>query len=554
MNKGVDILLDYLVEEDVRYLFGNPGSTEAPLVDRISTVSQLTYILALHEGSAVGMADGYALASGKVGVVNLHVAPGLGNGLGMIFNAYIGRSPLVVLAGQQDTRMRLREPLLAHDLVSMATPVTKWSVQVERADEIPLILHRAFSIAKTPPAGPVLVSLPINILEEQTNKKAQKSQKLVFTSSVDHTVIEEIARMLLESSRPVIIFGDEIHRYNAQQELVAVAEFLGATVWSTIIATGVGFPTVHSQFRGELPDTHQEILDCIGESDCVLLVGGDFFKEVYYHDGSPFPDDAKLIHIEASPDRLARNFPVSLGIAADLNSILFDLAIELDSIASVKYRTESETRRQVLQKAKSKTREAQEIRVIQHWNDKPMSPARLMKELAVAFPANVIVVGETLTGESDLFNSLYFNKPGDYFGSRGGGIGQGIPGAVGIQLAYPDRPVVALSGDGSAIFNIQALWTASHYQIPVLFIILNNLGYKILKGNLIRYRRFFNLEEIPDYPLTSLTEPGIDFVSLAAGFGVKGQAIREPEEIAPAVSKAFALKEPFLLDIAISEV
>jgi benzoylformate decarboxylase len=256
MTKGKQIFLQSLLNEGVRYIFGNPGTTEAPLIDALVDTPQIDYILALHEGIAVGMADAYALATGRVSVVNLHVAPGLGNALGMLFNAVEGQSSILVTAGEPDSRLRLRDPLLSHDLVAMAGPLAKWSARAERADELPLILHRAFKVAKEPPGGPVFVALPVNVMEEDTGASALPSSPEFAPTRADLGALEQAADLLLGARNPVVVCGDGVFRSGAQRELVAVAELLGAPVWNTLLTSAVNFPMNHPQFRGELVDNH----------------------------------------------------------------------------------------------------------------------------------------------------------------------------------------------------------------------------------------------------------------------------------------------------------
>src|SRR5512132_3703456 len=224
--RGRQILMESLIAQGVSYIFGNPGTTESPIIDSLLDYPQLNYIEALHEGVAVGAASYYAQASGKTGVVNVHVAPGLGNAIGMMYNALKASAPVVVTAGQQDTRMRLRDPLLGHDLVAMAAPVTKWSVQAERADELPLLLHRAFKVANDPPAGPVFVALPIDVLEQESENEPMAPGTLHRAGPASSAGVAEAAALLADRHSPVIVVGDDVARSGAGAEVVALAETL----------------------------------------------------------------------------------------------------------------------------------------------------------------------------------------------------------------------------------------------------------------------------------------------------------------------------------------
>jgi benzoylformate decarboxylase len=547
-NRGIDLLLQYLIARQVPFLTGNPGSTESPLLDRLRAYPQIDYILALHETVAVGIAEAYALASGRVGVVNLHAAPGLGNALGMLYNALVGCSPLLVTAGQQDTRMRLRHPLLAHDLVAMAAPVTRWSVEAHSADELPLLLHRAFQVALGPPAGPVFVALPINVLEQETDQRLIDLPRHFNRTAPDPEAVEEAVSRLLAARQPAVVFGDEVVRSGAQEELLALVESLGAPAWGTLLSLGIAFPMTHPQYRGELPDNHRSIRECLGEADLILLVGGDFFREVFYSPDPPWPEGAALIQLEAAPSQLSQNSAVQLGIASDLRLALGQVQQALTSRADKGFREASASRRARLEQLHAREVEERSRQLRQVDDRQPMHPARFVAGLREVLPKGTIVVSEALSVELEVMGLLDLHAPGDFFGSRGGGIGQGLPGGVGVKLAFPDRPVAVLSGDGSALYTLQTLWTAAHHRLPILFIILNNRSYRILKQNMDRFRQFFGVAHHDGYPFMDLTDPHIDFVSLAAGFGVPGQKIERPDQIGPALEAAVAAQGPYLLD------
>jgi len=551
MARGKDLFLQSLVSQGVRYVFGNPGTTESPLMDTLPAYPQIDYVLALHEGVAVGMADAYALATGQASVVNVHVAPGLGNALGMMFNALEGRSPVVVTAGEPDGRLRLREPLLSHDLVAMAAPLTKWSVRAERAAELPLLLHRAFKVAQEPPSGPVFVALPMNVMEEEDDVSPLPPARPFAPARPDPAAIDEAADLLLAARNPVIVCGAGVFRARAQGELVALAGLLGAPVWNTLLTSAVNFPMNHPLFRGEMADNSAEIGRRLGEPDAVLLVGGHFFREVFYTPSPPWPEEAAVIQIEPAPESLARNFFVTVGLAADPRAALRELHAALSSRATEPFRAASAARSKELARLKAREQRKFQARVRKGWDARPMTPARFAAELKPALPPEVVVVVEVNTGRADLVRTIPFERPGDYYGSRGGGIGQGLPGALGYRLAHPDRPLLAISGDGSALYSIQALWTAARYRLPVVFAILNNRAYQIVKDNLGRYRDFFGVEGGAECAHLDLSGPDIDYAELARGFGVPARRIEDPAELAPAVREGFASRGPYLLDVLV---
>jgi benzoylformate decarboxylase len=547
--RGRQVFMESLIAHGVTYVFGNPGTTESPILDALQDYPSLRYIVALHEGVALGAASYYAQTSGRPAVVNLHVAPGLGNALGMLYNAFKARAPLVVTAGQQDTRLRLRGPVLGHDLVAMATPLTKWSVQVERADEFALIMHRALKIATDPPAGPVFVALPIDVLEQETDLAPLPPGRLYRAPEPDPSGVQAAADLLLGSRRPAFVLGDDVT--GAAAEAAALAEQVGAAVWCEGLRAQQPLPSAHPNFRLGLPFDALAIRKALDGVDTVLLVGGPFFEEVWYAPGPPLPPGASVIHIESSPERLAHNLAVTVGLVSHPRAALSALAAAVERGASAAFRETADRRNEALRALKAQDAEVQRARAAKRWAGTPISVPRLVAEIEAALPADAIVVDESITASLDLTRTVQFERPGDYVGARGGGIGQALPGALGVKLAHPDRPVVALSGDGSAMYSIQALWTAAHHDLAVVFVILNNREYRILKHNMDTYRQRFGAKPDRGYPNMDLVGPDLGFVDLARGMGVAGERVATPDELRPALARALGAGRPFLLDVAI---
>jgi benzoylformate decarboxylase len=547
--RGKQVFMESLIAHGVEHIFGNPGTTESPILDALLDYPQLRYVVALHEGVALGAASYCALASSRTAVVNLHVAPGLGNALGMLYNAFKARAPLVLTAGQQDTRLRLRGPVLGHDLVAMAAPLTKWSVQVERADEFALILHRALKIASDPPAGPVFVALPIDVLEQETDVEPFPPGRLYRSPAPDPAGLAAAVELLLGSRRPAIVVGDDAAA--AAPDVAALAEHLGAAVWCEGIRTHQVLPSAHPNFRLGLPFDAAAIRKTLEGVDVVLLVGGPFFEEVWYAPGSPLPIGARAIHVESSPERLAHNLPVTVGVVGHPSAALAALRAAVERGASPAFRAAAVERNEALRALKAQDREAQRARAARRWDQAPIAVPRFMADLEAVLPPGAIVVDESITAGPDLARTVQFDGPGDYVGARGGGIGQALPGALGVKLAQPDRPVVALSGDGSAMYSIQALWTAAHHDLAVAFVILNNREYRILKHNMDTYRQRFGAKPDRGYPNMDLVAPDLGFVDIARGLGVEGLRVSTPGELRPALEKALGAGRPFLLDVAI---
>jgi benzoylformate decarboxylase len=549
--RGRRVLMESFVSHGVRHIFGNPGTTETPLLDSLPAFPQLDYIMTLHEGVAVLAASFYAQASGRVTVANLHVAPGLGNGIGSIYGALKAGSPVVVTAGQQDTRMRLKNPLLGHDLVAMAAPVTKWSVQIERADEIAPIMRRAFKVAADAPQGPVFVSLPIDVLEQETAIEASTPDKLWRSTHPAPAGVEALAALLLKSKSPAILAGDDVARSGAEQALVALTEAIGASVWFEGLRQHAPFPTSHPNYWQSLPGDARQVKKALGDADLVLLVGGPFFEDIWFAPGGHFPDGAAVVQVEESPERLALNNRLDAGIVGDIAISLAALTDAVRAKAAAGFKTSAQHRNAALAELRAKEKEAYRARVEKGWSRTPSSMPRVVAELRRGLPENTVIVDESITASLDLARAFDYRGFGDYFGGRGGGIGQGIAGAIGVKVAMPDRPVVAISGDGSAMYSIQALWTAAHHKLAIVFIVLANREYRILKHNVDVWRQNFEAGTQHPYQNMDLIGPALDFVQLAGGMGVEAIRVEKAEDIATAVADAVTANKPYLVEIAI---
>jgi len=545
--RGRQVLLETLLNHGVDRIFGNPGTTESPLLDSLLDYPQIQYIVHLHEGVATGAANFYAQASGKTAFVNLHVAPGLGNAIGAIYSAMKNNSPMVVTAGQQDTRLRLRDPVLGHDLAAMAAPVTKWSVQVERADELGPILQRAFKIANEAPAGPVFVALPIDVMEQETSVPAGKPGHSYTATRPDPAGIAAVAKLLSAAKAPAIVAGDDIARAGAHKTLVKLVEKIGAAVWFEGLRGRNAFPTDHPAARGTLAFDAPGVARQLAGNDLVMMVGGPFFEEVWYGPGSPFAAGTKVLQVEASPSRLAYNFALDAGVVSDVGVALEALVSALDGaeVAGAKQRNAA------LEAQKDAEDAAQKARVEKAWSRTPTSMARAMAEIRAGSPKDVVVVDETITANLDLFKTFTFADPGDYYSGRGGGIGQGLAGAIGVAVAETKRPILCISGDGSSMYSIQALWTAAHHDLPIVFVILANREYRVLKHNIDAYRARFDVKSNKPYMHMDLTGPTMGFVDMAKGMGVAGTYVSKADDIKTAVAAAFKSGKPHLVEIEI---
>ena len=545
---GRTVLMDSLRAHGVRAIFGNPGTTESPLLDSLADYPDIRYITTLHEGVAVSAAVLYAQATGETVMANVHVAPGLGNALGSLYGAMKSFAPLIMTAGQQDTRLRLRDPVLGHDLVAMAAPLVKWAAQVNHADEMAAVMQRAISIANEAPKGPVFVALPINVMEQQTSNGAWTAGPVYEQAQSDPAGIAAAAAVLATARKPVIIASDDVARAGAVAALVGLAERLGAPVFQDTLRQHIVFPNRHPAYGGTLPLDGAAIRALLGDADVVLMLGGPFFEEVWYDATRAVAPEVRIVQVVQAAGQLARNFEVAVGVVGTLGAAI--TALDAALAAAIPQATSASRMADLA--ARAQQRSAGAAASLDKTRDlRPMTPVHALTEIAAGMPAEGVIVDESVTATGDVARVFDFRTTGDYFGQRGGGIGQGIAGALGVAVALPQRPIVAISGDGSAMYSISCLWTAALLGLRIVFVILANREYRVLKHNLDVYRMRFNAQSNRDYPHMDLS-PNLDFVALARGMGVPGERIEDPAELAAAVRAAIAAGGPHLIEVVVS--
>jgi thiamine pyrophosphate-dependent acetolactate synthase large subunit-like protein len=542
-------MLEQLLAEGTRYVFGNPGTTEQAFMDALQDYPQLQYILALHEGVATGIADGYARATGRPAFLQLHITPGLGNAMGMLYNSYRTRTPLVVYAGQHPQRGNSQEPILAGDVVRLAEPLTKWAVEAQDAYEVPVLLRRAFKLAMEPPRGPVFVSVPANIMDEEADVEIAPSTSIDMRARPDPAAVERITALLADAASPVIICGDGVSESGGQAELIQLAETIGARVHAAFSAE-LPFPSRHPLYGGLLNVVSAAGLKGqLSTADVVLAVGTPVLPLLFPIEGSPFAPAARVVHIDLDSREIGKNWPVEIGLLADPRSAMADIINRLRTTMTEEQQAKVRERAKAVETMGDQMMQALESAARARWDAVPISAGRLMSELADAMLPNTIIFDESVTAGGYLMRYLRFSETSAHYRAAGGGLGPGMPNPIGIKLARPDRPVLSVSGDGAALYTIQALWTAAHHRIPVTWVIANNSAYRILKLNMLEYlgegapgRKFVEMD---------LTGPAVDFPAVAASFGVKGVRVEHPDEIGDAVIEAQKANEPRLIDVAI---
>ncbi len=545
---GAQAMFEMMVREGVRYVFGNPGTTELPLMDLFADRGDLTYILALHEDSALGIAMGYAEATGKPAVVNLHTAPGLAHALGNLYNARRAGTPLVVTAGQQDTRVMIEEPLLYGDMVEQARQYTKWAWEVRQPSEVPAAMARAFRIASTPPTGPVFLSLPVDVMERRAIMDLPRATRVAAKTRPDIKAIEEAARILANASDPAIIAGDGCARSGGVGAVVKLAETIGARVYSEPLNALLDFPTNHPLYCGPLFANAKQVQDQLRNADVIVIIGVSILTPLVNTGERMLPPRARLVQIDADARELGKNHPAEVAILADPCLAVEELTAAVIPLLTGAVSLEVIRRRHVVLSEVADAR-GKHSALATASGDGPMPPAFVAREMRAAAAKDAVLVDESVTSTAFVRTIFDLEQPNSYFYAKGGSLGLGIPQAVGVKLAMPERQVLCAVGDGSALYSIQALWTAAHYKLAVVFVVFNNTSYMILKGGLLAMKGASAKKSV--FTGMDLTEPAVDFLALASSMGVAARRVQRAEELRPALDWALNESGPALLDVAI---
>lgn len=521
-----EAVVEMLRTRGMTTLFGNPGSTELPMLTEFP--SDFRYILGLQEATVVGMADGYAQAKGQPTLVNLHTAPGVGNAMGAIFNAQANKAPLVVTAGQQHrSLMTLQANLTNRDATRVPHPFVKWSYEPPRAADVPHALARAIHAATLPPKGPTFLSIPMDDWSAEVDENAvrhQSTRSVSGSSVAAPQLLAALAQELREAARPALVVGSDVDAYGGWDAAVRLAESQRMAVYATPAPGGgrIGFPEDHPLFQGILPPAVGPVGEALAGHDLVIVAGSSVFP---YYPNVPGPllgPDTKLVAITADPDEAAR---APMG-----DALVADPALTLAALADAAG---------VSDRQPPAARQAPEAAP----ETEPMSPSTAVRALAQMFPADGVVVLESPSATLALRNQMRLSKPGSYYFSSGGGLGFGMPAAIGVALAQPDRPVVCVIGEGSAQYSIQSLWTAAAYDVPVTFLVLRNDEYAILKW-------FGMLEDIVGAP--GLDLPALDCAGVARGYGVQASVVEDQQGLQGALEQAFASERPQLIEVPVA--
>ncbi len=549
---GRSAFLELLIDEGVTHLFGNPGTTELPVMEVISKYPQLRYVLGLQESVVLAMADGYSRATGKLSAVNLHCTPGLGHAMGALYTAKFSGSPVIVTAGQYEIGHGLTEPLLYEPLVPIAAPLVKWAVEVERIQDLPRIVRRAAKIALTPPMGPVFISLPGSILDDEAEIDLGAPTRIERQTRPADSVVAAMAARILKAKRPVIVAGKEIADHHAFDEATRFAEMIGAAVYLGTVQLNARFPSDHALNLGDIGRNQKRVRATLTEYDLLICLGGDLLRMSPFSPTEPLPDTLPVLHVSENDWELGKNYPTETAICANVKETLRALLPAIEGAQSSADKVAAAERRVAISNKNWSVNRAQQMTALEAKKDAvPIWTEYLMARISEAIPANAIVVEEAISSAGGLAKVLRANDANSFYGLSSGGLGFGLPGAIGVALAHPDRPVVAVIGDGSAMYSIQGLWTAAHLKLAITYIIVNNRSYRIIKDRLVALRN------TDAFVAMDLKNPEIDYVKLAESLGLRTARVSKPGDIDATIKRMMAGAQagggPCLIDVQVED-
>ena len=532
--------------EGVEYMFGNPGTSEAPMMAVMNQYPSMKYVLVLQEGVAVGLAEGYARSTGKVPLVSLHIDNGMSNGLSLMIDQLYGGTPMVMTAGNKDIRKLAPG---RSDLANMARPYAKWSTEITHAEQVPAVIRRAFQEARTVPTGPVFVAMSANAFDDEADVDLIPSAHVDTSPSADPDSIDRICAAIAGAERPILIVGDRVGEGEGMRSAVTVAESAGMRVYGHG-STTVNFPANHPLWQGGLNMRTADAVAAVKAADVVLAVGCPVFEDFFYQPGQFVAENSKLIHIDINPGAIGRSEPTDIGVLASPAKALGQLAEVLsDGLNGVQTEAAAGRSREAAMESAARVETFRKLAGATA-KGRPMSPAMMVDRLASALPENTAVFNDSVSTGGLLFEALSPSVAGTYYGCRGQAIGWGMGAVMGVKLGSPKQPAVGVIGDGSAIMTVQALWTAVNSEIPAVFVICNNASYRVLKVNMNHYHRLNSLEQPDSYFAMDFPHP-IDFAAQARAYGMQGVRVEDPADIDSAINTAIDSGKPAVIDMII---
>ncbi|MHC5225381.1 benzoylformate decarboxylase [Ignatzschineria sp. LJL83] len=535
MSKTIrDVTFELLRELGITTVFGNPGSTEETFLKDFP--EDFRYIQTIQEASAVGAADGYAQATRKPALVNVHTSAGLSNAMSNILTAFQNKTPLIITAGNQTREMLLMEPWLTNVEPSMLPrPWVKWAYEPVRAEDVPAAFMRAYATAMQPPAGPVFLSIPLDDWDKPATESAVV-RSVATRIGPDPLRLKEFAEALNRAKNPALIYGAAIPRGQGWEQGIKLAEKLNIPVYSAPATEITPFPESHPLYAGGLPFAIEPLSKKLEGHDLAIIIGAPVFRYYPYVAGEYLPEGLRLLHITEDPSESSRA-PVG-------DSLLSDAVLAVEALTElVNARSEAPTITKQPHGMAPHPAASEPPSV-----DGILSPLQLFTAVREAMPENVILVEESASNLAELHTAWPINTPDTFYTFASGSLGWNLPASVGIALAQKDenthRPVVAIIGDGAMQYSIQGLWTAAQHNLPILYIIPRNEEYAILKS-------FAELENTPNVP--GLDLPGLDIVSLAKGYGCIGLRLDNVADIQKACKEAFSKNVPTVIEVPITK-
>jgi len=538
----------------VKYVFGNTGAYEAGFVDALVDFEDIHYVLGLQEGSVMAMADGYARITGQTSFVNIHSITGTANALGLIVNAWADSSPVVISVGfSERSGENLGVFTETNKLETIPELFTKLSFRSSRGENLGESLRRAFRLASVLPTGPVFLGVPSDVWAGKTEQTSLiPASRTVSGSRIqpDGEAVEQAAQWLADAENPLLIAGAELPRWGGLSELADISEQLGATVSGDTSSSrsSMGFPSEHPRYLGAMRGP----IETETPFDVVLIAGASRLS--LSRRGHPLiPTEAKIIEIGLREEHLARGYPADLLIYAHAEETLRQLVGAI--------RTQNPDQRKVSLRSRvaddlKEQKVAQRAAVLERvWESNPIAPERLASEINRAIASDAVVVTEGVSSDAPIWDYVTFDQPGGgrrHLISSGGSLGWGVGAAIGAKLGAPDNQVVALVGDGSYQFAVQALWTAKRFEVPLIIVIFNNLGYQANRWALAGLRG--RAAETGHFIGISLDDPEIDHVGIAKAYGHEGERVTRPGDLDDALKRAVAAEQNggvYVLDVIV---
>ncbi|WP_378740871.1 thiamine pyrophosphate-binding protein [Nocardia brasiliensis] len=568
---GRDVVFDYIHEAGVEYVFGVPGTQEIPLIDATTIPeNEVDYIPCLHENIAMGAAMGYARASGRPGVALVHVTPGAANIIGNLFNAYTSNIPVLVLCGQQHSDLLLQEPLLGSDLVRTAGQYAKWAHEIRCADEIPIAMQRAFKELLTPPFRPVFISIPWDYLLEQPNwQEHGRTTRIAHAVTGDPAGIAAAVDTLADAKKPVLLVGDGVGEAGAWPEIEQLANLLGAAVYSEFQASRMNYPNDLPHWQGELLPIQEGIHMQLEGFDTIFLIGVNSHAQIsifHWKNGPIIPGELIQVALHNDSWQLGKNYFSEVGVLGDIKKTL---PLIISGIADHKRfdRTSAESRNDNIlrlgaQRERSFDSETEKLRRID--SDKrridsvvPIAGHQVaiaLAEVQKTLDYRLTVLNEAFSIGSVIQKALNYDSPDAYFCTSGGSLGFSIPASIGISLALKKqkRFVVNIVGDGSALFHTNSWWTTSKFNLPVLYLVVNDSQYTSLMIGLGLIEKIYGWRPTNPPTYLSLGSPAQDFSAIAETFGIGSEVVTDARNLRGAIENGFkviASGKPYILDI-----